>query len=87
MQFARDGAVDVSGDGVGLCRYTLTVDDFVNGGEWRFRLADDGRIVWLAHRPDSLPDDTDAQLERLGSTPMRPNALALEQHEHDEEHD
>ncbi|MCB9779079.1 MAG: hypothetical protein H6742_10990 [Alphaproteobacteria bacterium] len=44
-------------DGHWQARYTVTVGDFVNHGDWSFTLAPDGRIQWLAHRPDDLPDD------------------------------
>lgn len=43
----------VEGDNV---RYALAVDGFHNGGEWRWRLGGDGRIAWLRHDPDDLPE-------------------------------
>jgi len=42
-----------AGDGF-TARYTLESSGFTGGGEWWFRLSDDGRITFLAHRPDEL---------------------------------
>lgn len=37
-----------------VVRYRLEVSDFVGGGEWRFQMAEDGRLVRIEHRPDNL---------------------------------
>jgi hypothetical protein len=88
VEFAAEGDLTLTDDGVATTRYRMTAGTFVNGGEWRFRLAADGRILWLAHRPDSLPEDPQAQLARLGSQPLpvRPNPLPPHPHAHPHPH-
>lgn len=41
----------------GAIAYALEAEDFKNGGVWRARLADDGRIAFLAHQPFALRED------------------------------
>lgn len=40
--------------GLVVARYRIDAPDFLGGGEWRARLAPDGRIAHLEHRPDDL---------------------------------
>jgi len=74
------GSLDLPGatDGVATVRYLIQVVGFANGGTWRFRVADDDRILWLEHRPDDLPDAVEEGGSRTGS--MR------EHHHHDGPH-
>jgi hypothetical protein len=47
-------------------RYQVLAGDFVNGGSWRFRVHEDGRIIWLEHRPDEVDDAVQEGSYRLG---------------------
>lgn len=76
--FEAVGDLDISDDGVGTSRYRVTFPpDFENGGEWRWRLAADGRLVFVSHRPSEIPQ---AIVERMMTNPppMKPNKLAIE---------
>lgn len=75
------GSVDPSGvtKEVASVRYQIRTDGFANGGTWRFRLADDDRLLWLEHRPDDLPDAIEEGGPRTGS--MREH-----HHDHDDPH-
>lgn len=63
------GSVDPEGvtRDVATARYLIRANGFANGGTWRFRLADDDRLLWLEHRPDDLPDATEEGESRTGS--------------------
>ncbi|MGM0578812.1 MAG: nuclear transport factor 2 family protein [Myxococcota bacterium] len=52
-----DPRAAVEEPGVVEVRYRVILEDFVNHGTWRLRLADDGRIAWLEHVPDEVPDE------------------------------
>ncbi len=39
-----------------IARYAIMVDDFRGGGELRFRIDEQPRIVWLEHVPDELAE-------------------------------
>lgn len=41
---------------VARTRYRLSIADIVGGGQWSYRIHDDGRVVWLEHAPDEIPD-------------------------------
>jgi hypothetical protein len=43
-------------DGGWQVEYALVMDDFENGGVWLARLADDGKVAWLSHRPFPVPE-------------------------------
>lgn len=62
---------------VATVRYQVTTVGFAGGGTWRFRLADDDRILWLEHRPDDLPDANAEDGSRTGS---------MREHRHDHPH-
>jgi hypothetical protein len=87
--FALAEAPLVDDEGVATVRYRLTHEDFVNGGEWRWKLADDGRITWLQHLPNDLPETDEEASARLArrASPMVPNELALDDNDHDHNHD
>lgn len=61
-RFTRVGDAIPQSEGVAIARYALEMDGFKNGGRWRFRLSDDGRVQWWEHRPGDLdPDIQDAE--------------------------
>ena len=53
-QFRLAGEPAREPDGRWLIEYAISAGDFHNGGVWCARLADDGRIVALAHHPFAL---------------------------------
>ncbi len=53
VTFALVGAPVADGDRWRI-EYALEVDGFDNGGVWLARLADDGRLLHLSHRPFPL---------------------------------
>lgn len=55
VEFLLDGPVTPTDPGF-QARYEVRLGDFHNGGTWRFDLAPDGRIAWLLHQPDDLPE-------------------------------
>lgn len=55
VQFALAGAARPDGD-AWVVEYAIEVGEFRNGGTWLARLADDGRIAFLSHRPFALRD-------------------------------
>ena len=69
ITFECVGPVEVAADSEGevaLVRYRLSVDDFVGGGSWRFRLGDDGLVGWLEHQPDRIDDPIEEGDYRAG---------------------
>jgi len=54
-RFALAGAAWPDGDTWGI-EYAIEAGEFRNGGTWLARLADDGRIAFLSHRPFALRD-------------------------------
>jgi hypothetical protein len=55
VQFALAGPARPDGD-AWVVEYTIEVGEFHNGGTWLARLAGDGRIAFLSHRPFALRD-------------------------------
>jgi hypothetical protein len=55
VTFRTVGAAWPDGDGWAI-EYALDAGEFHNGGIWRARLAGDGRIAALSHRPFALAD-------------------------------
>lgn len=55
--FALASPVTLDADGeTGIVRYLVTASfGFRNHGEWRLRLAPDGRVAAVSHQPDELP--------------------------------
>ncbi len=65
IEFELAGGPEVApkvGPGVWRVRYLYRIAElqFSNGGEWLMRLGDDGRLAWLRHDPDPLPDEMSA---------------------------
>ena len=52
-----EGEVRAADQGRWTVRYALEVSDFHGGGTWTAALGPSGRIAWLMHDPDDLPDD------------------------------
>ena len=48
------GSVTIEGEAA-RARYRIAVADFVNHGSFLVRLATDGRLAFIEHRPDPLP--------------------------------
>lgn len=63
-------------EGVAKVRYQVSAVGFTNGGTWRYRISEDGRIVWLAHHPDDLADAVQERDVRTGEN----------RHHHDDPH-
>lgn len=73
IEFEVEGAVadEPAGSGqedaaVACVGYRVVAGDFVNGGTWRFRLHEDGRIIWLEHRPNEIEDAVQEGSFRIG---------------------
>lgn len=69
ITFECVGSVDVAADSEGevaTVRYQLSIDDFVGGGSWRFRVGDDGLVGWLEHSPDAISDPMEEGDYRAG---------------------
>ncbi len=69
ITFECVGSVDVAADSEGevaTVRYQLSIDDFVGGGSWRFRVGDDGLVGWLEHSPDAISDPIEEGDYRAG---------------------
>lgn len=61
IRFWLDSPVEARGAaGEQEVRYAYGFGEWMHGGAWRFRLAEDGRLAWLAHLPDVLDDRIDA---------------------------
>lgn len=57
FELTSEVEVEVDDDGtIGHAGYRITVPLFENFGRWSFRLADDGRIRWLAHVPNDIEE-------------------------------
>ena len=54
-RFALAGAAQPDGD-AWVVEYAIEAGEFRNGGTWLARLAGDGRIAFLSHRPFALRD-------------------------------
>jgi len=52
---------------VARAQYQVMAPDFLGGGIWNFRLAEDDRIIWLEHRPDDIPDPVQEGTSRSGA--------------------
>lgn len=52
--FTLISSAAVDDDGSACVRYRITIEDFVNEGEWRFKLNPAGQLVWLWHQADEL---------------------------------
>lgn len=48
-------------------RYQLQSADIVGSGGWAYRIADDGRVIWLEHAPDQIADPIEEGDHRSGS--------------------
>lgn len=66
IDFELNGTVTVDDSGCAMVDYKVIAGDFVNGGTWQFRLHDDGRIAWLAHRPKEIEEAVEEGSFRLG---------------------
>lgn len=53
--FSLDGAVS-TGDHGFEARYRIVAGDFVGGGHWMARFDAAGKMTWLQHQPDELPE-------------------------------
>jgi hypothetical protein len=65
--------------------YALAIADFRGGGVWRARLADDGRVRALSHRPFPLrPEDGGPAVDAAGSaSPTSAEPTCAHDHHHD----
>ncbi len=84
VQFELAGPVEVEGEGSGVEKvgYRVVAGEFVGHGTWRFRLHDDGRIVWLEHRPDDIPDAVQEGSFRIGEGRMHGDHPHHGEHHH-----
>jgi hypothetical protein len=67
-RFGLAGAVALDGDAWRV-EYTIVAGEFHNGGIWVARLAGDGRIAFLSHRPFALSDDPSGSPHTHGGPP------------------
>lgn len=66
IDFELDGSVTVDESGLAEVGYKVIAGDFENGGTWRFRLHEDGRIATLEHRPKEIEEAVEEGSFRLG---------------------
>lgn len=68
VEFELAGQVEFeSGDTeIALVNYRVLAGDFVGAGTWRFEVGEDGRILWLEHRPKDIPDAVQEGTFRTG---------------------
>ena len=52
---------------VARARYAFEVATVTGGGQWTFRVHDDGRVIWLEHAPDDIADPVEEGGHRGGS--------------------
>jgi len=77
--------VDTDDGPMGVAAFRVKVPDLTNNGRWEFRLADDGRLAWLAHHPGEIEDAVEEHLpmgDRWGA-----HACEVDAHEHGHDHD
>ncbi len=65
IDFELDGSVSVESE-FSVVGYKVIAGDFENGGTWRFKLHEDGRIAWLEHRPNEVEEAVEEGSFRLG---------------------
>jgi len=63
-------------------RYRLSIADIVGGGQWTYRIHDDGRVVWLEHAPDEIADPIEEGDHLSGSTREHHDHPHHEGHQH-----
>lgn len=66
IEFELDGTVSVDASEISVVGYKVIAGDFENGGTWRFRLHQDGRIAWLEHQPKEIEEAVEEGSFRLG---------------------
>ncbi len=62
--------------------YRVLAGDFVGSGHWRYKLHDDGRLLWLEHRPANIPDAIQEGTFRRGSERMHGEHPHQGEHHH-----
>jgi hypothetical protein len=88
---APEAVRDADGTGFAVA-YAIRVEDFENGGRWRFRLGPCGELMWLKHVPQQIAAATvgevrdPAETWRRYTVPLPTHTHATHQHGPDCDH-
>ncbi|PKN56160.1 MAG: hypothetical protein CVU56_17560 [Deltaproteobacteria bacterium HGW-Deltaproteobacteria-14] len=82
--------VDTPQGPMGEADFRVQAPDLTNIGRWEFRLAEDGRLAWLAHHPGEIDDPVAENLpageERWGNAGCAVGHGHGHGHDHDHDH-